>query len=195
MKILSLLYSSCYFQTSTFRRRCFWRSWRPSKIHNTRPCESRCYAIHLWHLELVTSSSLVTHWQRWIIVRVVLIWHLILSYQSPDPNSLRRHESATLTGASRNTWETPAETRRSFHKGLIERKKKRYRKIRSCVGKTSRLTWRCDRYVIHTRLTTPARSTTTAASDSVTSWTKEKGNVREFNHHRHHHHHRAPPLF
>lgn len=115
----------------------------------------------------------------------LFIWHLILSYQSSDLNPRRRHDSTSLTGASRNIWETLAEHVPS-RKDRLKRKK---RKIWSCVGKTSRLTWRYDRYVIHTRLTTPVQSTIAARSDSVTSWTKEKGNVRKFNHHRHHRHH------
>lgn len=122
----------------------------------------------------------------------LLIWHLILflsvawpkSTKAPRFYSIYRRESEQL----RNTHKT----RHSFHEGLIEEKKKR--KIWSCVGKTSCLTWGCDRYVIHTRLTIPTRSTTTR-SDSVTSWTKEKGNVREFNNHHRHHHYSRKDVF
>lgn len=73
---------------------------------------------------------------------------------------------------------------RPFQEGPIEEKKKK-NMILCWENVTSYLKMRS---VIHTRLTTPVQSTIAARSDSVTSWTKEKGNVRKFNHHRHHHH-------
>lgn len=125
----------------------------------------------------------MTHWQRWIIAsRTYLTSNPFLSVAWPKSVKVPRFYSTycarvrTPEKRSRNTSSLPQRT--------DWRGKKKENMI---LGKTSRLTWRCDRYVIHTRLTTPVRSTT-ARSDSVTFWTKEKGNVWEFNYHRHHHH-------